>query len=286
MHGRADENGRGASLGRDIERPSSRLKRKSAPACAPRRSSSWLNESDADLQAFPFQDSDRVFKMRERRVRQATEIDHIGALAAQRPRPRQKRLDGQRRGVDDLGEDADIVVREIGRRAAPPKIGRQIADFVGSAHDRNAKLTGQRIEIAAKAPRQDHAIDAQGARQAAQQDRLGHQGGDLDADVADLPDEGRLAKRTQQSVKARKGEMAGDEKKALAHVGISLLRSRAGVGLHSCSLCTRQEARNHSAGSSLSGYWRRHPILGIHAGETTASTALRFRFAPQTRIQH
>ena len=57
----------------------------------------------------------------------------------------------RRRRVDDLGENAHVVTRQIGRRAAAAEIGRQIVQFVRPALERHAEAAERRVEIGAAA---------------------------------------------------------------------------------------------------------------------------------------
>src|SRR5262249_55484605 len=100
-----------------------RLSRKCAPALAPRASSSMAGVLEL---------AHGIFELRKRRVRQAAEIDHVGAGPAHGGGARQDGVDAQRRGVDDLGEDADVVARQI-EAARLAEIGRQILQLLRPA---------------------------------------------------------------------------------------------------------------------------------------------------------
>ena len=56
-------------------------------------------------------------------------------------------------GVDDLGEDAQVVAREVeGFRPAQSEIGRQVDDLVRPALHRQAEMGGERLGIARQRP--------------------------------------------------------------------------------------------------------------------------------------
>ncbi len=144
---------------------------------------------DADLMPRRFQRAHALFKMRERRIGQAAEIDDFGALAAHVFGAGQNGLDGQRRGIDDLAENAQVVAREIGRAAAASEKGREIDQFIRPAHEGHADFPRQTVEVGAASARQDDPIGLERPRQPSQNDRLRHQRRDLDADVEHRPSE-------------------------------------------------------------------------------------------------
>ena len=117
-----------------------RLSRKSAPARAPRLSSSVSAEVDADAQTDALDGANAVFEMRKPLVRQTAEIDDVGAGSGHPERARNDRIDRQCRSLDDLGEDAHIVAREIDGARPPAEKSRQILQFVGSALEGAARI--------------------------------------------------------------------------------------------------------------------------------------------------
>ncbi len=168
------------------------------------------------------QRGDCLLHMREGRVGQTAEVDHIGAGLRQFLRARDDIGHAHRRGVDDLREDAHIEAREIRRRAAASKIHGQIGDLLRPALEGNAELAAQHGEIGAAAARQNDAIRLDRTRQPAQDDFLRHQRRDLDADIANPPVPRRLAKARDHPREARIGEMPGDEQQARGHALHSL----------------------------------------------------------------
>ena len=150
---------------------------------------------DADLVALLLQRGDGLLEMRERRVRQATEIDHIGAALGIVLRALDDGLDRERGGIDDLGEDLDVVFGHVGGLARPAEILRDVLELVGPAQERHAETLAQAGKIGAAAAGQHDLVGLDRLRQAARDDVLGHQGRDLDADIQHLPVEARLACR-------------------------------------------------------------------------------------------
>ena len=67
----------------------------------------------ADLVALLLQRPDRLLKMRKGRVGQAAEIDHIGAALGIGLRALHDVVDRERRGVDDLGKDLNVVPSHV-----------------------------------------------------------------------------------------------------------------------------------------------------------------------------
>ena len=172
---------------------------------------------DADAMALGTQAPHGLLQMRKREAGPAAEVDHVRALGAQRRRARSQRVERQRRRIDDLGEDARVVAAEIGGLGTEAEEGGQVGDLLGAAHECHAELRRQRRLIEADAAGQDDAVGLQRARQAAAQDRLGHQGGDLDPDILHAPGELRVAQLGQQPAQPRLGEMAGEEQQAFSH---------------------------------------------------------------------
>ena len=178
---------------------------------------------DAHRASLRLQPSHRRFKMGERRIGQAAEIDDVGASAPQRARARAQRVERQRGSIDDLSEDAQVMAGEIGRAAAFAEIGRQVLHFVRAALKGRAKGLRQAVEIGPAAARQHDAARWQRAGQAIHQDRFGHQRGDLHADVQDFIGEGRRH-RGEHGFEPRPCEPPGDEQQALAHKARSARR--------------------------------------------------------------
>ena len=110
---------------------------------APRASSSDAAESTLTREARGLQRPDRLLEMRERRVGQAAEVDHVGARrlhvlapAPAWPRPRAPTHRRSRRRCACRG-----ATGRAARRV--PRIGRQVGDLVRTALERHAELGGQ-----------------------------------------------------------------------------------------------------------------------------------------------
>ncbi len=140
----------------------------------------------ADPKTLELQRANRFFEMRERRIGQAAEIDHVGAGRSETPGLLNDRRYADLGRLDDLGKDADVGARQIGRRAAAAEEGRQIGDLVGAAHERHAEFGGKPVEVGAAAAGHHDPIRRHRARHAAADDGLGHQRRHLHADVEDL----------------------------------------------------------------------------------------------------
>ena len=162
--------------------------------------------------------------MGERRIRQAPEIDDVGALDAQKFGARENCLEAHLRRIDDLGEDTQRMARQIERRAGLAEKRWQVFQFIGSALERNAKFLRQAREVSAAAARDDDAIGFDRARQPAHEDGLGHQRRNLHAHVEDRPVERRRLHALQDLLEAVLGEAAGQKQNALPHAATLLRR--------------------------------------------------------------
>ena len=78
--------------------------------------------------------------MREWRVRQATEIDDVGALGAQDFSAGDDRLEAHLRSIDNLGEDSERMPRQVDRGARFAEEFRQVLEFVRSALEGSVEL--------------------------------------------------------------------------------------------------------------------------------------------------
>ena len=172
---------------------------------------------DAHAKARRVQSGDRLLHMRERRVGQTAEIDDVRARGAEPSRAFDDRRDAHRRGVDDLGEEAHVLAREIRLAAGAAEIRRQIGDFFRPALDACAQFARKQRKIGAAAARQNDAVGLHGAGQAAQNDLLRHQRRDLHADVVHAPAARRVAEAPDHPLQARIGETPGQEQQAFAH---------------------------------------------------------------------
>src|SRR5205809_675521 len=79
----------------------------------------------------------------------------------------------------------------------------KVGDVVRSVRDRRADLGRKLFQVGAAATGHDNAIGGHWSRQPAADDRLSHQGGDLHADVEDLPFERSLAEAFQHTRQPR-----------------------------------------------------------------------------------
>ena len=107
---------------------------------------------DADSQSPRLQFSHRVFEMGERGVRQASEIDDVGALDAQEFGAGENRFEAQLRRIDDLGEDFQRMARQIERRAGLAKKRRQVFQFIGAALEGTPNSCAKRVRSARQRP--------------------------------------------------------------------------------------------------------------------------------------
>ncbi len=168
------------------------------------------------MQPFSFKRADRFFQMRKGRVGQAAEVDDVGAFPAIVLRALDDRLDRQRRGIDDLGEDLDIVFGHVdGLGGAAEKL-RNVFQLIRPAHKGYAEFLAQAFKIGTAPPGQHDAIRLHWLRQTPRDDLLGHQGGDLHPDIQHLPAEARLH-ALQHRLEPRPCQMSGEEEDALGH---------------------------------------------------------------------
>ena len=95
--------------------------------------------------------------------------------------------DVERRRVDDLGEDAHVVARQValGARACRSIPGRSLRSS-GPRTNGVREVLAQRGEIAAAAPGDDHPVRAERRPQAPADHLARHERRDLDADVVDF----------------------------------------------------------------------------------------------------
>ena len=171
---------------------------------------------DADLVALLLQRLDGFLQMRKGRVRQTAEVDHIGALLHVILRALHDRLDGERRGIDDLGEDLNVVFGHVGGLARPAEILRDVLEFVGPAQERHAEAGAQAVEIGAAAAGQHDLVGLDRLRQPPGDDLLGHQGRDLDPDIEHLPVEARLD-AAEHGLEPGPRQMSGQEQDVFSH---------------------------------------------------------------------
>ncbi len=127
-------------------------------------------------------------------------------------RPRATSLrDAERRRIDDLGKDADVLLRQIGRLAVVAEELRQVDDLVGAALERHAVVLGKVPEVHAAAARHDDAIGFERLLQPVAHDVLGHQRRHLDAEVGNAPRPVRQPHGRHRLGEPRLGEAPGQE---------------------------------------------------------------------------
>src|ERR1700758_1622140 len=108
--------------------------------------------------------------MRKGRVRQASDIDHVGAGRAHRAGAVEDVLDPHGRGIDDLCEDADVIAREVETATSLAEVRGQVFQLLRSALERNAEFSAQACEVGAAAPGHDDARRIHRTRYAARDD--------------------------------------------------------------------------------------------------------------------
>ncbi len=166
---------------------------------------------DADLEAFALQRRNGFLKMRKLHIRLAADVDHVAALGDQLAAARHQLLDREARRIDDLGEDANVLLRQIRRLAVVAEELRQVDDLIRTALERHAVMLLEVAEVHAAAPRHDDPIGFERLLQAVAHDVLGHQRGDLDAEVGDAPRPVRQPHGRHRLGKPRLGEAPGQE---------------------------------------------------------------------------
>ena len=164
-----------------------------------------------------FQRRDRLLQMREGRVGQAAEIDHIRSGGAVLVGAGEDLVQRQGRRLDDLGEDAHVVAAQIDRTAGAAEMARQVLQIVRPALEGRAELGRERRQIHPRPPGEE---DSRGTGQRPQppaHDLGGHQRGDLDADGPHLPIEVVRSHALQRALEPPLGKAAGQEEDALGH---------------------------------------------------------------------
>ena len=204
-----NEHRRHRSASRDVERVLGQAQQKIRARANRASQFAHIGRIDADRKSRAGELSYRVLEMRKRRVGKTAEVDHIRARLAHRSGTGEDRIDLEFRCIDDFGEYANVVPRQIRLAAALAEIGRQILQLVGAAVERHAELRRKAIEIGAAASGHEHTRCIQWTWQTARDDLLGHQRGDLNADIEYRPLERRFTEPGQQLLEPMAGEMAG-----------------------------------------------------------------------------
>src|SRR5207253_583405 len=123
------------------------------------------------------------------------------------------------------------------------------------ALERNAKFGAQAIEVSPASPRHQDTACIQRARNAALNDRFGHQCRDLDPDINHRPSEARIFHADEDLLQPRLGQMAGEEGDMLGH-GSSCSR-RESASLSSARLSTTTTSLNDFSRAVFSrSIWR------------------------------
>ena len=172
---------------------------------------------DADRQSRGLELPNGILEMRERRIRETAEIDHVGAGLAHLGRTAEDRVDRQGRCFDDLRKDAYVVPRQIGAVPAFAEIRWEILQFLGAALERHAEFGTQAREVRPAPAGQQDAAGVDWAWQPPGDDRFRHQRGDLHADVEDRPVEPRVGKSRKHFLEPRTREVAREEQDSLRH---------------------------------------------------------------------
>ena len=136
--GRRDQDGHGGHLVGDVQPRLIEAEQVVGPGLSAAQEFVRVGRIDADLVAIRLQRLHRVFEMGKRRIRQAAEIDHIRAAMTIVFGTGEDILDAHGGGVDDLGEDVDVVFGHIRRTARPAEKDRNVLHLVGAALDRHA----------------------------------------------------------------------------------------------------------------------------------------------------
>ena len=117
---------------------------------------------DADSKTCRHQSGGRGFEMGKGCIRQAAEVDDIGAVPPVKGRALEDCFHGEARRLDDLGENPHVLPREVGWRALAPEELGEILKILRPTLYGSAVVAGQGLEIAAKAPGQQHPIGLDG----------------------------------------------------------------------------------------------------------------------------
>ena len=135
-------------------------------------------------------------------------------------RPRAYAFDIELGRVDDLGEDRDVVPRQVDRLGLAVEELRQILELFRPALHRHAVVQRQGVQVPAAAARHDDAVRHHGRGYPAAHQVGSHQRGHLHADFADLPGERRGLQAAQHAFQAFFRQAAGQEDDVF-HVSVS-----------------------------------------------------------------
>src|ERR1700733_5200201 len=112
-----------------------------------------VSRVDADSQSPRLQFSHGIFEVGEWRIRQASEIDDVGALDAQHFGASDNGLEAHLRRIDDLSEDAQRMARQIEGCSGLAEKHWQVFQFIGTALERHVKFLSQPREVSATTAR-------------------------------------------------------------------------------------------------------------------------------------
>jgi hypothetical protein len=176
---------------------------------------------DANLVAHLFQRPDRLLEMRKGRVGQAAEIDHISATLHVAFRALHDGVHGKRGGIDNLGEDLDVVFGHVGRLPRAAEKNGNVLQLVGPAQEGHAEALAQALQVGAAAAGQQDLVGLDRLWQPPRDDLLGHERRHLDADIEHLPAEARIH-ALKHGLEPRPRQMSGQEQDAFSHRGRAL----------------------------------------------------------------
>ena len=211
-----DQHRRGFDLVGDVQRVFVEAQEKVGACLAAAQELIRIGGIDANLVALLLQRPHGLFQMREGSIGQAAEIDDIGAFAHIILGALEDCIDGHGRGIDNLGEDLDVVFGHVRRLARAAEIAGDVLELVGAAHEGHAEALAQAAEIGAAAARQHDLVCLDRLRQTPRDDLFGHQRGDLHPDVEHLPGEARLH-AFEHGLEPRPREVSGEEEDAFSH---------------------------------------------------------------------
>lgn len=199
---------------------------------------------------------DGFLEVREGRLGQAAEVDDVGAVGGVLARAADDGLDGQARRVDDLGENFHRIAREVAALRFLAEVLGQVGELLGAAPHRQPQLGGERLEVAAAAPRHHDPVETARLGEAAADQLGGHQRRHLQAELAHLPLEAAGREALERGAQGRLGQAAGQEEDALHAPSHSAMRARSAAA-SSAGLATTVVASKPRRRSLLSRSMRR-----------------------------
>ena len=176
-----------------------------------------LQGIDADLVTRVMQGLDRLFQVRERRIRQAADVDYISAVTVIPCRTGKDFVHADLRGFHYLGKNAHAVVVQAGRCCLPAEKNGQVLDVHGAPLHRYAQRLAQRLQVTLAQSRDDDPVHTVNLMQPAPDHLCRHQRGDTDADLSCLP--GKLGRLhvPKDAPQALLRKLAGEKENVLGH---------------------------------------------------------------------